>query len=241
MADRRQRSSGRKSADNKPYVRAAAPEGSWKHDKAAEPTDTVAISNLHYEVMPSDLKTIFEAIGTLAREPVIKYDRSGRSLGVGFVQFAKLADAKVAIQRLDGVSAKGKPMNIAFDQKRPAKGGPTPTGPKNSLLTRIASAPLVNRVAKSTNDADVPGTAPKDKAPRAPRQPRKGGAAAGGKGDAGGAQKKSKPARVPKLPATAEDLDKELQAYLEEDKTGGAAPATTAAAGSAAPQDVEMA
>lgn len=38
-----------------------------------------------------------------------QYDRSGRSLGVAYVQFSNPKDAKAAVDRLNGVPAKGEP------------------------------------------------------------------------------------------------------------------------------------
>ena len=53
--------------------RLSAPEGSWKHDKSQDApailpprtssdADTLVASNLHYEVMPADLKVCSEYI-----------------------------------------------------------------------------------------------------------------------------------------------------------------------------------
>ena len=41
-----------------------------------------------------------------------QYDRSGRSLGVAYVQFSNSKDAKVAIDRLDGMQAKGERLDF---------------------------------------------------------------------------------------------------------------------------------
>ncbi|KDQ06889.1 hypothetical protein BOTBODRAFT_39253 [Botryobasidium botryosum FD-172 SS1] len=79
-------------ARSAPYSRAAArtgPGGAWLHDlapgaRAARPapaatnagssdiSNKLLVSNLHYEVMPKDLVSIFATIGTLAGEPVIR-------------------------------------------------------------------------------------------------------------------------------------------------------------------------
>lgn len=37
-----------------------------------------------------------------------QYDRSGRSLGVAYLQFSNPKDAKLALDRLNGVVAKGE-------------------------------------------------------------------------------------------------------------------------------------
>jgi len=43
-----------------------------------------------------------------------QYDRSGRSLGVAYVQFSNPRDAKLALDRLNGVVAKGESFESAL-------------------------------------------------------------------------------------------------------------------------------
>jgi hypothetical protein len=75
-----------------------------------------------------------------------------------------------------------------------------------------------------------------------------------GIGGGGGAKGNHKPARIPKAPKTAEELDRELEAYLVNDTAGTAGGAiaptptlpgggdlTAAASSAAAVEDVEMA
>jgi len=269
MAERRRRPvASRPGYGNKPYSRPSAPGGSWKHDKSqntpeispantSSDADTLVVSNLHYDVMPADLKMIFEAMGTLAREPTIKYDRSGRSLGVAYVQFSTSKAAKVALDRLNGMSAKGKPMSITFDsgRKPPGFGRPPPTGPKAaSLINRIASAPLVDRVAKPPTipeTENTSGTNNTDNGKPTGKNVRSVGHGRSGKSSGGSGPKGNKPARVPKIPKTAEELDRELEAYLVNDSVGTTTGPTTSDGGmvvavaatgtAAAEEDVEMA
>jgi len=116
--------------------------------------------------------------------------------------------------------AKGKPMAISWDQGRKGTSGrPVPTGPKgsgNSLLNRIAAAPLVDRLAKPRPASDS-GDKPSQSRARTARGNKTG---PGGKGASG------KPARMAKAPKTAEDLDRELEAYLGDENGTSATPAS---------------
>jgi len=200
----------------KPYARPPPPaesaDGLWVHDLApgadegrkARPSSSNAapestrlhVSNLHYEVTQKDLASIFGTIGTLLREPTIRYDRSGRSTGVATVQFANARDAKLAQKQLDGVLAKGEAMSIKLDTGHPPRSrtteGRTST---NALLNRMDKKPLADRLADSGSANDQVGPV------RSGKQ----------KGKITG-----KPARTKSTPKTAEDLDKELEAFMGE-------------------------
>ncbi|KAG8716041.1 hypothetical protein FRC11_010767 [Ceratobasidium sp. 423] len=195
------------------------PDGQWVHDMAPgsaedrkpRPTSSstgseparLLISNLHYEVTQKDLASIFGAIGTLLREPTIRYDRSGRSTGVATVVFAHTREAKLAQKQLDGVMAKGEAMVVKFDSPPPGS-RPQPTGRNstNTLLNRMEKKPLVDRM--SEGDASKKNTSDKE-GPGPTRNTRGRGKQVGGKGP------RTKPA-----PKTAEDLDKELEAFMGE-------------------------
>ncbi|KAF9517689.1 hypothetical protein BS47DRAFT_473769 [Hydnum rufescens UP504] len=204
------------------------PTGSWKHDFAeapprptsdSSPSQRIVVSNLHYEVMPKDLVTIFESIGNLAREPSIRYDRSGRSLGIAYIVFSNPDDALMAKARLDGVSAKGKPMTITIEPIR--QKNETPVGPrgtsagKSTLLNRISSAPLLSRLDSST-PSDQPGQ----------HRRTRGSRGTGTVTSSRLAAASSRPTKIHSKPKTAEDLDRELEAYLGDEKTAVTSPVT---------------
>ncbi|KAF8916489.1 hypothetical protein CPB85DRAFT_1374632 [Mucidula mucida] len=200
----------------KPYSlqRPGGSDGQWLHDKAParpshSPSSQLLVSNLHYEVTPADLNSVFGQIGTLVREPHIRYDRSGRSTGTAVITFETAAEAAKAQQQFDGLSAKGQPMSISYHTvARRSVSAPT----TSTLLNRIQKQPLLNRLG-----VDEP--APKAK-PHASHTrysgPIRTKAPRNGKPTQTGAKK----------PKTAEDLDKELEAFM-----GDAEPT----------QDVEMA
>jgi hypothetical protein len=81
-----------RSAQRKPYSRPSADvDGLWLHDRAptgpakmrnsvicapiapaASLNNKLVVSNLHYEITPKDLISIFGQIGTLIREPLLR-------------------------------------------------------------------------------------------------------------------------------------------------------------------------
>ncbi|KAA1472440.1 hypothetical protein DENSPDRAFT_859454 [Dentipellis sp. KUC8613] len=193
-------------------------DGAWLHDKAAFGSSRTApaaaapesaaansklvVSNLHYEITPKDLMAIFGQIGTLVREPLIRYDRSGRSSGVAIITFETQAEAIRAKNQRHGVLAKGQPMDIAFDNSPPPR-QPRHSAP-GSLINRIQKAPLIERLGqRSSRD----GTS---------RKATRGGAVARGRGRGRGARSAGGSKREKSKPKTAEDLDKELDAFIRD-------------------------
>ncbi|KEP55784.1 RNA recognition motif protein [Rhizoctonia solani 123E] len=201
------------------------PDGQWVHDMAPGSTEDrkprpissntggdeparLVVSNLHYEVTEKDLSSIFGTIGTLLREPTIRYDRSGRSTGVATIMFTHAKEAKLAQKQLDGVMAKGEAMVVKFDSPSPSsRAQPAGRNATNTLLSRMDKKPLVDRMSegdaskKNTDDKAGPGPA---------RGARGRGKQVGGKAP-----------RAKAAPKTAEDLDKELEAFMGEGDAKG--------------------
>jgi len=201
-------------------------DGTWLHDRAPgarsshvapvndkpEISNKLLISNLHYEVTTQDLSSIFGVIGTLASEPVIRYDRSGRSTGVAIINFTTAGEAIRAKGQLDGVLAKGKPMTIVFDSRGvKVANGSIPTGPRGaSLLNRITDKKSGSLLERLSGAESEPSPGPGPQRTHAPRFTRNKPAAQPPK------------ARAPKAkpkPKTAEDLDKELDAFMGDGET----------------------
>lgn len=221
--------------NKKPYSRPAprprGSDGEWLHDKApgaprtasvltpneasASTTTKLIISNLHYELTTKDLSQIFGQAGTLVREPLIRYDRSGRSSGVAIVSYETLSEAARGKELFNGKTAKGQPMSIEFynpptSAPRPGRRGAAPA----SLIDRIQKPALLDRLSR--NDTQ--------------RQPKSSGP--------GPVRTKNRPApRVPKKPKTAQELDMELDAFMGDDIKPTSAPAPAAQVD----KDVEMA
>jgi len=233
-----------RSGARKPYSRPSGADGQWLHDKAptgpradangsghpkvafaagnvVSGNSKLLVSNLHYEITPKDLTSIFGQIGTLVREPLIRYDRSGRSTGVAIISFETPTEATRAKKQFDGILAKGQPMSITYDTMPPRNPRRAASAP--SLINRIQKPPLLDRLSR--DDAQI-------KTPSAPR----------GLGPIRSRPSRGLPApRLgPKKPKTAEELDKELDAFMGDSDT--AAPTTEVEVPMETPaQDVEMA
>ncbi|KAF8182074.1 hypothetical protein BJ912DRAFT_979011 [Pholiota molesta] len=221
----------------KPYTRPATRgdvDGQWLHDKAptgprgrataprAPAAATLPAAAINTKLL--DLIAVFGQIGTLVREPLLRYDRSGRSIGSAIISFETAIEATRAKKQFDGYLAKGQPMSIAYDTMPPraprlrrAVSAPTTA----SLLNRIEKPPLAERLSVDDSSAKIPsgpraftGGPVRTRAARGARAP-----------------------KAPKKPKTAEELDKELDAFMGDAE---ASPATAATAGTDAAQDVDM-
>ncbi|WVR09617.1 hypothetical protein IAU60_006689 [Kwoniella sp. DSM 27419] len=226
---------GERRANSTPYARPPprSTEDKWVHDayqgggrrgdrSSAAMANTavgftglssrIEVLNLHYEVTPADLKTIFSQAGTLVQGPTIRYDRSGRSKGEATMEYASPQQAKIAINKFDGAMTKGQTISIKLLPPIVAKGRPGPgpvaggnAGSSQSLLSRIqGGAPTAG--GKGAND-------------RAPRN-----AAGAGRGGRGGATRGrgGNADRAPRRgPATTGDLDKELDSFMNKNSAAG--------------------
>ena len=56
----------------------------------------------------------------------LRYDRAGRSEGLAFVTYERLADARTAIREFDGANAKGQPIRLTLLPTGPAAGRAAP-------------------------------------------------------------------------------------------------------------------
>ncbi|KAG4304802.1 hypothetical protein PORY_001855 [Pneumocystis oryctolagi] len=94
----------------------------------------VKIENLHYELTEDDLNGLFKRIGPVTKLK-IKYDRSGRSTGIAYVNFEKIEDARNAISQFNGANAAGQPITLTLDLQPPHK----QQRKTNSLFNRISN------------------------------------------------------------------------------------------------------
>lgn len=77
--------------------------------------------NLSYSVTDEDLKEIFGAYGEVSRANVISDRETGRSKGFGFVEMPVDAEAKQAIDSLNGKDVKGRSINVNEARPRPER------------------------------------------------------------------------------------------------------------------------
>ncbi|KAF4564558.1 hypothetical protein EYR40_010724 [Pleurotus pulmonarius] len=247
--------------------RDASPKGSI----GSSPGSKLVVAGLHYEITPKDLNAIFGQVGTLISEPFIRYDRSGRSTGVAIVTYETTEEASKALTQFNGLLAKGtiqgtreffrdgsnicplfigQPMEISFDTSAPR---PSRKSTTTALLNRIQKQPLLNRLAADSEDAEM---STNEYVPRQPLQItyslvlfvssdrrrtsslRSRGRRIG-RGAQGGGRRGGKTGRKPQ---TAEDLDKELEAFMGDTAPPQTTATTEKVSGAAAPtQDIDMA
>ncbi|KIM70562.1 hypothetical protein SCLCIDRAFT_1206689 [Scleroderma citrinum Foug A] len=219
--------------NKKPYSRPRRSDGFWLHDPVsstkprnatdlpspAAPNTKLIVSNLHYEITPKDLVSIFGQVGTLVREPHIRYDRSGRSSGVAIISYENAEDASRAKKQFEGKLAKGQPMEIAIDTTPPKR----PRSASLPLLNRLERRSLADRLGNGEQAAERTELGP---IRRRPTRPIRGG------------PRGSRSTR-PK-PKTAEELDRELDVFMGED-VEETTNAESKAGELAQAQDVEMA
>lgn len=68
--------------------------------------------NLSYSVGSSDLEDLFAQYGTVESAQVISDRDSGRSKGFGFVEMGSDAEAKAAIEGLNGKEHEGRALTV---------------------------------------------------------------------------------------------------------------------------------
>ena len=79
------------------------------------------VGNLSTEVNQEDLQLTFEAFGQVTSAKVITDKYSGRSKGFGFVEMPVEAEAKSAMNSLNGKELKGQTLKV--NEARPKRSG----------------------------------------------------------------------------------------------------------------------
>ncbi len=68
--------------------------------------------NLSYETTEDELRVAFEQFGKVESTTIITDQYSGKSKGFGFVEMPAEAEAKAAINGLNGQELKGRTLNV---------------------------------------------------------------------------------------------------------------------------------
>jgi len=83
----------------------------------------IYVGNLSHEVTEEDLQLAFEPFGQVETATIIQDKHSGQSKGFGFVEMASKAEAKSAIDGLNGKELKGKALNVNEARPRTERRG----------------------------------------------------------------------------------------------------------------------
>jgi len=207
------------STDGEPAPQSAGDHMPIRLPRNATDENSIMVSNLHFDVLPEDLKTIFREVGQVD-DAVIQGDRSGRSVGVAVVTFLDEGDAAYAAQRYNGASINGQKVTVENRlpvQQRPQR---RQRGPEVSITLngRSSSGGGGGKIRRGRGISENGGGGRdrnrdnrdnrRNNGPMGRGRGGRGGKRGGGGG--GGGRRARSPA------ASKEDLDKQLDAYMDE-------------------------
>jgi len=88
------------------------------------------VGNLPFSATESDLRSLFEAHGSIASVNVITDRETGRARGFAFVEMDEASAADDAIRALDGSDMGGRSLRVNEAQDKRAGGGGGGGGPR---------------------------------------------------------------------------------------------------------------
>lgn len=84
----------------------------------------IFVGNISYHTTEESLRELFESTGGEVISARIITDReTGRSRGFGFVEYGSDADARTALDELNGRNVDGRPLRLDLAQERGSGGG----------------------------------------------------------------------------------------------------------------------
>lgn len=106
----------------------------------------IYVGNLPYSVRDEELRATFEPYGTVVSAEVIFDKRTRRSRGYGFVEMAQDAEARRAIEALNGKELHGRELRVDASQPKSEKTiGERPAqaarGPREAVAATPAGVP----------------------------------------------------------------------------------------------------
>jgi len=184
------------------------PDGKWIHDRfgdnfknggsvshsnrAINSSAKLTITNLDFGVSDSDIKELFGEFGAL-RRAAVHYEKSGRSLGTADIVFERRADALRALKQYDGVPLDGRAMKIQLvDNNGAISNG---ASERSTAFGNSRMRGLNDRVGNMRNR-------------------RSGSGGPGNNNGRGRGSTGSRGGRISKAPVTQEQLDADLDAYV---------------------------
>lgn len=85
-------------------------------------TKSIYVGNLPFSATEDEVRTLFEAHGTVHSIKLITDRDTGRPRGFGFVEMDQ-ASAEAAIKSLNGVDNGGRPLRVNLAEERKSRAG----------------------------------------------------------------------------------------------------------------------
>lgn len=82
----------------------------------------IYVGNLSYQMYEEDLGEVFATFGTVVSARIVIDRATGRSKGFGFVEMSSEAEARAAIEKLNGEHVGGRPLTV--NEARPQEPRP---------------------------------------------------------------------------------------------------------------------
>ena len=164
--------------------------------------DTIFVSGLDREVNQDDVYDIFNRVGSV-RSATVNYDQHGQSLGTAEVTFTSGKDAETAVREYDAAEVDGKIMNVKL------------------IGSFIKTKEIIKRDSSTTQSSAHGGGRGKQ---RTITNTGRGGRRDSGRGGARGTGRGGRTGRAGRgsKPASAEDLDAEMDKYQSSRGTASA-------------------
>ncbi|KAJ3090207.1 hypothetical protein HK102_004413 [Quaeritorhiza haematococci] len=156
----------------------------------------IAVSNLAYNVTQQDVFELFSQVGPVS-SATLNYDANGRSKGSATVLFQRNGDALAAVREYHNRTLDGRPMKIEIIMSGTIAA--SLTSPSGGDINRRVGAAPGGGGNKSGSGSGAGG--------------RRTGGGAGGRGRRSG-RGRPKGGSNPRPSKTAEELDAEMEAYL---------------------------
>jgi RNA recognition motif-containing protein len=83
----------------------------------------IFVGNLAFTTTEAELSQIFAPYGIVERVQIIMDRETGRSRGFGFVEMPDMAEARAAIEALNGTSLGGRALTVNEARPREERGG----------------------------------------------------------------------------------------------------------------------
>ncbi len=81
------------------------------------------VGNISFRTTEDDLRDLFSAHGNVSRATMVTDRDTGRSRGFAFVEMSSDAEAKAAIEALDGQTVDGRTIQVNVARPREERGG----------------------------------------------------------------------------------------------------------------------